>query len=353
MNAPNVRDVRGHLPHHRRDDSAARGLVLFGLALLGYVVCFLGTAAAPWWPLQLLGCVPVGFFVTWLFLIGHEAAHGSLLPWRPLNDWLGRLAFLPSLTPFSAWVADHRRHHGFTNLRSFDATWAPLTKEEFDRLPFWERALQRSYRTVLGVALYAVVELWWKAMMVPPAALRGRRSRVELLDRLVLLAGLAAQVGGLLAWRAWLAGNGLELTPLPVAVAACVAVPFLELMWWLGMVGFLQHTHPRVRWYDDRREWSFFRGQVAATVHVVVPRPVGWLMGNILEHTAHHVDPAVPLTALPECQGRLEERFPQVVVHRLTLKSCLRVLSACQLYDYRRHRWLDFDGRETPSELTP
>jgi omega-6 fatty acid desaturase (delta-12 desaturase) len=36
-----------------------------------------------------------------LFVIGHDACHGSYTPNKTLNKWIGRIAFLPSLTPFS------------------------------------------------------------------------------------------------------------------------------------------------------------------------------------------------------------------------------------------------------------
>ena len=43
------------------------------------------------------------------------------------------------------------------------------------------------------------------------------------------------------------------------------------------------------------------------------------LTNNILEHTAHHVDPRVPLYNLPEVQGQLEATYSEeIIVERLT-----------------------------------
>src|SRR4029079_17404395 len=73
------------------------------------------------------------------------------------------------------------------------------------------------------------------------------------------------------------------------AVAALgVAVPFLAFTWLMGFATFQHHTHPRVLWYDDESEWSYFRSQVQGTVHVEFPRWVELLLHNIMEHTAHH-----------------------------------------------------------------
>jgi omega-6 fatty acid desaturase (delta-12 desaturase) len=350
MSLPNVLDVRKQMPPGRRDLSTARGLGLFLVLMTGYLVSLLATASVPWWPVQLLGFVPIFFFMCWLEFLGHDAGHGSLTRSRALNECLGRLSFLPALVPYTGWVVSHNKlHHAFTNVKGLDPMWAPLSKAEFDRLPRWRQCLERCYRTIPGVTLHYLVVLWWQSMMMPSpeAWARTRRPLVAHLDRLAVVGMLVLQVSGVIIWRGWLESLSWPLTPWPVALAACVLLPFLTMSWFAGMVGFLHHTHPRVRWYADRREWSFFRGQVEATVHVVTPWPVSWLMGHSLEHTAHHADPAVPLTALPESQQSLERAFPEVVMHEVTLASCLDVLAKCQLYDFQRHRWLDFGGRPT------
>ena len=54
-----------------------------------------------------------GVATAMLFVLGHDACHGSLTPSPRLNRWIGSLAFLPSLTPFSAWELGHNQtHHG-------------------------------------------------------------------------------------------------------------------------------------------------------------------------------------------------------------------------------------------------
>ena len=62
-----------------------------------------------------------------LFVIGHDACHGSYTPNKVLNEWIGRIAFLPSLTPYSLWEIGHNlAHHGFTNLKGRDYVWTPV-----------------------------------------------------------------------------------------------------------------------------------------------------------------------------------------------------------------------------------
>jgi omega-6 fatty acid desaturase (delta-12 desaturase) len=67
------------------------------------------------------------------------------------------------LMSYSAWAIGHNgRHHPFTNLVTHDHVWAPFSKADFDRLPWWRRSLERVYRTPLGHGLYYCVEDWWK-----------------------------------------------------------------------------------------------------------------------------------------------------------------------------------------------
>jgi omega-6 fatty acid desaturase (delta-12 desaturase) len=40
-----------------------------------------------------------GFIIGRLFILGHDARHQAFTPNRKLNTWLGRMLFMPSLTP--------------------------------------------------------------------------------------------------------------------------------------------------------------------------------------------------------------------------------------------------------------
>jgi omega-6 fatty acid desaturase (delta-12 desaturase) len=107
-----------------------------------------------WWA-KLLCAVAMGFTIGRLFIIGHDACHQSLTPHRGLNKWLGRIAFLPSLTTYSLWDIGHNVvHHGYTNLKGFDFVWAPLTQEEFAKLSWMGRLLDRIYRSGWAPGLY-------------------------------------------------------------------------------------------------------------------------------------------------------------------------------------------------------
>ena len=113
--------------------------------------------------------------------------------------------------------------------------------------------------------------------------------------------------------------------------------------WLSGFVVYQHHNHPRLQWYASRADWDFVKGQVDSTVHVRFPWPIGLLFHNIMEHTAHHVDPRIPLYQLEAAQRGVEDAYGEhvIIVDRWwpSLRAALR---DCQLYDYSHQRWCRF-----------
>jgi omega-6 fatty acid desaturase (delta-12 desaturase) len=106
----------------------------------------------------------------------------------------------------------------------------------------------------------------------------------------------------------------------------------------------MHHTNPNVRWYADPDEWRRAQADVECSMHMIAPWPLSWLLGNALEHTAHHVAPKMPDGDLAEAQIELEAAYPDVI-HQVKLTDCLHILAFCKLYDYENHCWLDYDGK--------
>ena len=52
---------------------------------------------------------------------------------------------------------------------------------------------------------------------------------------------------------------------------------------------------------------SYFQMQVRATPHLIFPAPFRWIMRHVMEHTAHHADPGIPLYHLPDAQKSVED----------------------------------------------
>jgi omega-6 fatty acid desaturase (delta-12 desaturase) len=123
--------VRVVMQEHLRRESILPVLrLLFDFAFL--VAAIIGACVFEAWWAKMLMVVPAGIAIARLFVIGHDACHGSYTKYDWLNKVIGRIAFLPSLTPFSLWDVGHNvAHHGFTNLKGRDQVWVPMSAEEW------------------------------------------------------------------------------------------------------------------------------------------------------------------------------------------------------------------------------
>ena len=344
---PHRKIIRGWLiPASVRSTPLAVALVLLDSAL--FIAAIAGTVWARNLSVKLLLGIAAGFVIGRLFILGHDACHQSFTAHRGLNRWLGRLVFLPSLTPYSLWEAGHNVvHHGYTNLKGADFVWAPLTLEEFQALPRGRRAIERVYRSGWAPWLYYLIEMWWQRMYFPSRRRMSARRAVFFWDGVLVSAAALAWIGALVA-AAGASGQSAWLT-----VGAGFVVPFL---FWNGMIGFvvyLHHTHAGVAWYDEKTQWSRSQPFVTTTVHITFrPRLLGLDMGallhHIMEHTAHHVDMGIPLYRLKQAQKILESRLPGSIVRQpFSWRWYFDTARRCKLYDYKARRWTDFSGMPT------
>jgi omega-6 fatty acid desaturase (delta-12 desaturase) len=351
-----LRKVRQGLSAAAATRSVAKGVGLIAGAGAVYLATWAAIFLSDSWLLKLPLGYANGIAIGMLFLIGHDACHQSLTPLGWLNRLLGRIAFLPALHPYTAWELSHNGlHHSFTNLKDRDPGYAPFSKDEFDRLPLWRRGLEHVYRTFLGLALFYLIENWLKLEMFPRAEhqARMRSNRLFRFDRACVLVFGAIMIGAS-AWlgvltrpagqAAWLAGAA--------HVAVAWVLPFLV---WNGMISFItfqQHTHPQVRWFDNEDDWSFYESQIRGTVHIEFPWFMRILLHNINEHTAHHINPRVPLYELKQAQDEVRRILEDDVVVLIWTPSMTHdTLRRCKLYDYRNLCWLDFAGRPTGASL--
>ncbi len=349
-------EVRKGLSTAAAARSVAKGVALIvGVGLL-YVASWAAIFLTDSWLLKTGLGYANGLVIGMLFLIGHDACHQGLTPVAWLNRVIGRIAFLPALHPYTGWELSHNGlHHSFTNLKNSDPGYAPFSKDEFDRLPRWRRGLERLYRTWAGLALYYLIENWLKLEMFPRREHRARMrsQRLYSYDRAAVIAFaltvIAASVYFGMKVRpdgqaAWLAAVG--------HVGVAWLLPFLIWNGFISFITFQQHTHPRVRWFDNEDEWSFYETQVRGTVHIEFPSWLRLLLHNINEHTAHHINPRVPLYELKDAQDEVRRLLEDdVIVLVWSPRMTRETLRRCKLYDYRAHQWLDFAGRPTSASL--
>lgn len=323
--------------YYHRSTALALGLLGFDLALfaLGQYLVLKDTGLG--W--VLFGVVLTTLAIIRLFIIGHDACHGSLTDHAGLNKLLGRIAFLPSLTPFSLWRVGHNVvHHGFNNLKGRDFVWEPLDPREFSSLSRGRRLLERVYRSAFGPLPYYLVEIWWRRLYYPNRgnAPGGRR---EFFWDSTLVTVFAA------LWVTWLTAVSLKtggLGHLALVLGVGFLVPFLVWNWTVGFVVYLHHTHPDVVWYADKSAWLKAQGILHGTVRYHIKPWWNWILHNIMEHAAHHLDPRIPLYRLKAAQSALARLVPEIPVVELSMRTYWRSVRECKLFDFERRRWVGF-----------
>lgn len=335
---PTPLDVRSTLP----DIAYAYSLPLGSLLFLTVTSLFAGL-----WTLSLsmdnlalkaLFGVMSGQAIGIMFVIGHDAAHGSLTN-RPFFDRLyATLAFMPSLHPVCSWKIEHNKmHHGWTNLKGMDPVYPPMSPDEFAALSPWQKRVHRFYRSIWGFGCYYLFDIWWKVLILR------RSENGKEVPAMVVLADFVA-VFGFLGFQVFMASlfanDGAQFA---WNLLLSVGLPFLVWNYVMTFVTIQNHTYPTIRWYDNRDEWNYFRAQVEGSIHTEVPAWLDFSFARVFQHTAHHVDKKIPLYRLVKTQASLEQTFSgHVKTVKLTLKEFLTVLNDCQMYDYRRHVWMPF-----------
>lgn len=306
--------------------------------------------------LKVLLAVVAGMKMATLFVIAHDAAHDNFTAFRWLNCVLGRLAFMPCLHNYSLWlIAHNQKHHQYTNVRGLNS-WSPMSWEDYEKQPLWRQRLERLYRCPAGICFYYLVERWWKEKFYPYKNITGRKDNDGYLDFALLVMYLGIFFTAVFSLAAVIEPGFYALE---TAIFAFI-VPFVIFNFMVGLTVYQQHTHETVPWFNDIAERNASVNQYEVIMHVRYPRWFNLISLNAMEHTAHHVDPRIPLYYLSRAQKIITGYFgDDMVTVGFSLRDFLMTMKRCKLYDYRDHCWLDFCGRitahtkETLSENKP
>ena len=311
----------------------ARDVVVYGLVLVGLFSTDKLYFLIPLWILA-------GLIVSALFVVGHDAAHQALFKSKRMNGVVGRLAMLPSLHVFEAWVLGHNRvHHGHTVKVGFDFVWHPVSPEEYAALSKWQRLLHRIEWSSVGYGLYYGRRVWWQKMMSfePP-----KRWASAIRRDTWFIKGVAGAIGiGFIALGWWHYGSALGGVWMLVKLGV---IPFMLFCFSIGLVVHIHHIDRNITWWS-RRDWNKYRGQVEGTTIIHAPRWLDFFLQWILEHSPHHVDMRIPMYHLREAGQSIAASFP-VPERKLRLRDIRANTRACKLYDFDRHEWLTYRQAE-------
>jgi acyl-lipid omega-6 desaturase (Delta-12 desaturase) len=317
--------------------SLGRALLDIATSVVPYVALTVGMylALRVSYLLVLVLALPAAAFLVRTFILFHDCSHGSFLPSKRGNAWLGIGLGLLLYSPFLRWRHDHAVHHatsgdlgrrGVGDIRT-------LTVTEYDALAWRGRMGYRLLRNpLLMFGLGPII-----AMVIGPRIVaRGARPRMR---RSVIATNvaLAALVGGLcvlVGWRQYL----LVSAP-PQLLAGSIGI-------WLFYV---QHQFEDAYW-ENGSDWEYADAALRGSSYLKLPKVLHFCTGNIGFHHVHHLNARIPNYNLPRAHNE-NAMFHDVPT--LSLWDGLRAVRL-KLWDEDRKRLVTYaQARSVIAPATP
>ncbi|WP_412851738.1 fatty acid desaturase [Ectothiorhodospira shaposhnikovii] len=310
-----------------RAPSLSRGLFELMITVIPFgLLWFLtwASVSAGYW-IGLLLVVPTAGFLVRLFMIQHDCGHGAFFPSRRVNDWVGRIIGVLTLTPYDFWRYTHALHHKHSgNLeRAHAGSIDTLSVRGYQALSRAQRLRYRLYRHPLVLFGLGPIYLFMFYNRVPVGFMRaGWMPWVSTMGTnaaiVILVAAMTSLVG---------AGTFL-IVHLPIAILA-------------GTIGvwlfYIQHQFEHTRWAHDD-EWAFHETALYGSSYYDLPAPLRWITANIGLHHIHHLVSRIPFYRLPE----VLEDYPRLrEISRITPRQSLRY-ARLALWDEERQRLVPF-----------
>ncbi len=254
-------------------DVATSVVPYLGLSVLIYAT--LGVSPL----LSLALAVPAAGFLVRTFILFHDCTHGSLLPSKRANAYVGMVLGLFVLAPFRRWRHDHAVHHASSGdlERRGVGDVLTLTVAEYRARSARGRLAYRVLRNPLVMFGFGPVF----AMIVGPR-LTSRSQRPRLRHSVIGTdVALFVIVGGL----CWLIGwkNFLLVWGPSALMAGSIGI-------WLFYV---QHQFEDAYW-EEPAEWSYADAALRGSSYLKLPKLLQFFTGNIGLHHVHHLNARIP-----------------------------------------------------------
>jgi omega-6 fatty acid desaturase (delta-12 desaturase) len=310
--------------------TAEDGRAIFELLIT--IIPFFAIWAGIWGLMQaghywaVAGFIPAGGLLVRLFIIQHDCGHQSMFSNRKVNDWIGRLIGILTLTPYDHWKRGHALHHaGSGNLdrRGVGDDIVTMTVKEYKAASKWDRLKYRLYRHPLVMFGIGPAYVFFLVNRLPFGAMKnGVKPWAS-----ALLTNLGvAIVYGLLIW-----GVGWKIFVMiqipTVLVGASIGV-------WMFYV---QHQFDETHW-SRTGEWDRETAALRGSSYYDLPKWLMWVTGNIGVHHVHHLSSRIPFYQLP----RILRAHPELkAVGRLTFIQSLKCVKLA-LWNEKEKRMVSF-----------
>jgi omega-6 fatty acid desaturase (delta-12 desaturase) len=285
-------------------------------------LCMLGSAWVFWINgpavFRLAAIFPAALAIVQLYLILHEAVHGSASNDHRINDLLGHLCGWLIFLPFLPRRRNHLTHHVWAAHSVYDpenksmiAKFSLMTERKEKTLEFLWR------HWIPTMAANHFIEHWWSAFQIRRSGICSSRIKKEILFARIYIIGYSIIIG-------------LALTFNVLYQLLCFYLPlWLLLLIMVELLNLPHHAHaPLLAIGVDRLPFW----EQAAVSHDCRTLPVWsrFIILNFNLHVVHHTFPWVPWYRLPRVRELLvkhEGHLPEYVNEwRFSLNSRRRPL---------------------------
>ncbi len=255
------------------------------------VVPFIGLCAAIWYVyslsymLALALCLPAAGFMLRLFMIQHDCGHGSMFSSQKVNDWVGRVIGIATLTPYDYWRRSHALHHaGSGNLdRRGMGDIDTFTIAEYRSMGTLGQLKYRLYRHPIVLFVIGPAYLFLFRHRFPTGVNKMGSSIVHSVHAtnaviVVVYSGLIYLIG----WQAFFA---IQLPIILLATSTGV---------WLF---YIQHQFDPTYW-SSNSDWNREDAALHGSSFYDLPAPMMWISANIGVHQVHHLSSRIPFYRL-------------------------------------------------------
>ncbi|MGE0766218.1 MAG: fatty acid desaturase [Hyphomicrobiaceae bacterium] len=304
-----------------------RSLTEIAITVIPLALLWLGAwwALSVSWVLTLIITVPAAGLLVRLFLIQHDCGHGAFFENRQVNDWIGRVVGVFTLTPYDVWRRSHAIHHASSgNLdRRGIGDLETLTIAEYRAMSVLQKLTYRLYRN--PVIMFGVGPAW--------LFLLGHRVPTGKLRRY---------------WDAWFSAmstnlaiavfSGLMIWIIGVPAFLMVHLPIVMMAASIGVwLFYVQHQFEETYWAETP-SWSMKEAALHGSSHYDLPQPLRWFSANIGIHHVHHLMSRIPFYRLPD----VLDAHPELAgIGRITLAESFRTVGL-KLWDEDKRRLVSF-----------
>jgi omega-6 fatty acid desaturase (delta-12 desaturase) len=267
--------------------------------------------------------VPAAGFLLRTFMMFHDCAHGSLLPTKRANAWVGRTLGVLVFQPFQSWRHSHAVHH---------ATAADLDRRGVGDVPTLtvDEYLARSWRGRLAYRLFRSPLIMfgigplYAMILLPRFVSRSARPRIRrsIIGTDVAIVALFAGLCAVAGWRDVLLVQG------PIVLLGGAAGVFLF---------YVQHQFEGTYW-EQGDGWSFADAALRGSSYLKLPEILRFFTASIGLHHVHHLSAAIPNYNL---QRAHDETALFHDVPELSLLDAFRAVRL-KLWDPRQQRLVTF-----------